>query len=127
MERQLLLDDVEERFLHEVPRDLPEDEAILLDQVAVSREESGGLTGLVGERHRALDDGRMLGEGKVDQHVTAGCLKHAGGGNSVAVVDARRDLRIARDHRSAQTLGRTEVRQLRLPDLAVYPVYDHRR
>src|SRR5438128_11184923 len=77
---QLLLHDAEEGLLHKTPRDVPKDQAVLLDQVAVAGAEGGGLTRLVGERHRALDDGRMLGKGEVDQHVAAGSLEHACGG-----------------------------------------------
>src|SRR5438094_10559982 len=124
---RLLLHDAEEGLLHEAPRDVPEDQAVLLDQVAVAGAEGGGLTGLVDERHRALDDGRMLGKREVDQNVAAGCLEDAGGGDSVAVVDARRDLRITGHHRPAEVPRRPKVHQVRLRYRVAFLVNDHPR
>src|SRR5439155_16362377 len=98
---RLLRHNVEEGLLDEALRDAPEDRTVLLDQVAVARAEADGLTGLVRESHCALDDGRVLGKGEVDENVAAGCLEHPGGGRSVAVVDAGRDLRIAGHDRPA--------------------------
>ena len=39
------------------------------------------MTGLIGKRHRALNDGRMLGKGEENLDIAASCLEHAGGGN----------------------------------------------
>jgi hypothetical protein len=84
------------------------------------------VTGLIGEGDGAVDDGCVFREWELDLRVAARCLKDAGRGRLLRLVDPRRKLRVAVDHGPAEALRRAEVRQLRRRDLLARPVHDDR-